>query len=355
MASTDTDNNSFLPDLCNSHAVLVVVVVSQLLALVMVLTVALYGGFSWVRLALLSLGLLWLSLTAAAILCFLRPLINRLSRQLAAVMVVVVVVADTWLLSVLAGVLHNYLDPSLPLVAKGFWSDVWIKSAIATIITGMLMRYFYVQEQLRQQEKARLLAQIQALQSRIRPHFLFNSMNSIASLIAIDPDGAERMVEDLSALFRASLSDVGSQITLAEELALCERYIHIEKRRLGERLQLDWQVEADTHNITIPLLLLQPLVENALYHGIQPLPKGGTLTLAVSEQAGEVQIRIANPCPEGGSQKAGNRMALENIRHRLHALYGDSALLKVLPGNGHYEVQIRYRPDELKLSNPQGQ
>ncbi|WP_197468509.1 sensor histidine kinase, partial [Alcanivorax sp. HI0083] len=119
------------------------------------------------------------------------------------------------------------------------WStEIPVNGLIAAIIAGLVMRYFYVQEQLRQKDQAELQARIQALQSRIRPHFLFNSMNIIASLIAVDPDGAEQVVEDLSVLFRASLKNSGNEASLEEELELCRRYIHIEQLRMGERLQV---------------------------------------------------------------------------------------------------------------------
>ena len=147
------------------------------------------------------------------------------------------------------------------------------------------LRYNYIQRSLHTREESELHARIQALQSRIRPHFLFNSMNIIASLIPVDPDVAETVVEDLSELFRASLQEEGSEVSIEEELALCRRYTRIEYLRLGERLNIEWQIEDAVESVKIPLLTLQPLLENAIYHGIQPMPEGGTITVSLAYSA----------------------------------------------------------------------
>ena len=198
---------------------------------------------------------------------------------------------------------------------------------IAGILGGLVLRYFYVQQRLRIQEQAELQSRIQALQSRIRPHFLFNSMNIIASLIATDPETAETVVEDLSELFRASLNDAGNQVPIDDELDLCQRYIRIEALRLGDRLKLEWHIQKPTTPVKIPLLTLQPLLENAIYHGIQPLPEGGTIAVALTYVDDIVEITITNPLPAPGRrhESEGNRMALQNIRSRLSVLYGDRA------------------------------
>jgi two-component system sensor histidine kinase AlgZ len=215
---------------------------------------------------------------------------------------------------------------------------------IAGIITALVLRYFYVQQRLRLQEQAELQSRIQALQSRIRPHFLFNSMNIIASLIAIDPDTAESVVEDLSELFRASLNDAGNQVPISEELDLCERYIRIEALRLGERLKLVWDVDELSPATRIPLLTLQPLVENAIYHGIQPLPEGGTIEISVKDDDDYVLIRMVNPVPPPSqvSETQGNRMALQNIRSRLSVLYGAKASLQTDAIADTFVTQLRF-------------
>ena len=269
----ESQNNVFLPDLCTTRAVLVVVVASELMAIVISLVAGYFEPFGFERLALTSLFIQWIALTSAALVCQLRGRLNRLPQAWAALSVVALVAFDTLVFSLLARALMSWVSAA---AMPPLWHwDILANVLIAAIISGLVMRYFYVQEQLRVKDRAELKSRIQALQSRIRPHFLFNSMNIIATLIRIDPDAAEQAVEDLSSLFRASLKDSGSEVTLAEELALCERYIRIEQLRLGERLGVEWRIELEPESVALPLLTLQPLLENAIYHGIQPLTGGG--------------------------------------------------------------------------------
>lgn len=331
----------FLPDLCSTRSVLVVVVVAELLAIVLSLAAYYYEGFNIQRLALSSLFIQWVALTSAALLCALRNWLNRQSLALASVLVVLLVVFDTFIFSIVTGATMHWVLETSPI--QGLWGrEVFINAVIAGIIAGTVMRYLYVNEQLREKGEAELQARIQALQSRIRPHFLFNSMNIIASLISVDPDTAEQVVEDMSRLFRASLKDAGNVVTLEEELSLCKRYARIEQLRMGERLQMDWQVSPEVSRAAIPLLTLQPLLENAIYHGIQPLAEGGVVTVQAVAEGEKLLLSVRNPRPLGESTHVGNRMALENIRHRLQALYGDEARVEARPMDDQYEALISY-------------
>lgn len=341
MAAVDQRTRVFLPDLCNTRSVLVIVVVAELLAVVLALAATSYQGFSVERLALNSLFIQWVALTSAGVICLLRDWLNRQRLGLAALLVVAIVVADTLLFSLLARVIVALVIAPAPGVK--IWSGAVLANVgIAAIIAGIVMRYLYVNEQLREKGEAELQARIQALQSRIRPHFLFNSMNIIASLIAVDPDTAEQVVEDLSRLFRASLKETGNEVQLVEELALCERYVRIEQLRMGERLQVEWSVPDEVRRACVPLLTLQPLLENAIYHGIQPLAAGGLVEVSAAQKEDLLVLSVRNPRPEGESPHQGNRMALENIRHRLQALYGDRARVEARPTSTHYEVVISY-------------
>ena len=131
-------------------------------------------------------------------------------------------------------------------------------------------------------------------------------------------------------------------LTLAEELALCERYIRIEQLRLGERLGVEWRIELEPESVALPLLTLQPLLENAIYHGIQPLTGGGVVRIAAAIEQGRVVLRVGNPKQEGASEHQGNRMALDNIRHRLEALHGPSVSVSARSQQQHYEIEISY-------------
>ena len=328
-----------LPDLCTAPAISLVVLVAELLALVL-----LFAGaeISWVRLALLSLFVQWVALLSAGALCACRGALARLPLAGGAVAAFAIVLAVTFAVGlaadrVVAGALTG---PSVD------WWPILRQLVIASIITALVLRYFYVQQQLRAQEQSELRARIQALQSRIRPHFLFNSMNIIASLIETDPHTAESVVEDLSELFRASLNDAGNLVPLAEELALCERYVRIESLRLGDRLTLDWALDPVPGNARVPLLTLQPLLENAIYHGIQPLPEGGRIGVRLWTDDQRVTLEIDNPLTPEPARSDGNRMALANIRSRLAVLFGSRAELHTGARDGRFVTTLSLPLDD---------
>ncbi|PIE40593.1 MAG: hypothetical protein CSA49_07715 [Gammaproteobacteria bacterium] len=177
-------------------------------------------------------------------------------------------------------------------------------------------------------------------------HF-FNSMNIIASLISVDPDTAEEVVEDLSHLFRASLNEVGNQVPFNDEVNLCKRYLRIEQLRLGDRLQVDWDIRQVPPGLKIPMLTLQPLLENAILHGVQPLENGGLIEIYVGYQHGIFELKIANPFSVEHQESLdvrfkGNRIALDNIRNRLNVLYGERAKLTSYPENDRYITRLTY-------------
>jgi len=329
----------FLPDLCQAQSILFLVLVAELLVFVMVLVDSSLVDFDWMRLGLASLLVQWIVLVSAGILCNLRPLLSSLSTLWSTVIGYGVILMVTLIFSIVAERL--LMESSWTLLQTG---GVARNLIVAAVMAGIAFRYFFLQHQLRRQEQAELASRIQALQSRIRPHFLFNSMNIIASLIEVDPETAEEVVEDLSALFRASLNDSSDQpLPLAEELELCEKYVHIESLRLDDRLEVDWRINADTRTVKIPLLTLQPVLENAIYHGIQPNPEGGTVTVTIDELDDAVEIRVANPVfREEFSHATGNRMAIDNIRRRLEAIYGGGASITTQAGSAEYVTCIRY-------------
>ena len=189
-------------------------------------------------------------------------------------------------------------------------------------------------------------AQVDALQARIRPHFLFNSMNTIASLIRKRPTDAERAVEDLSELFRAALGTREMLGTLGEELDLIGHYLRIESLRLGERLKLDLDLQALPRDLPLPPLLLQPLVENAVYHGIQRMPEGGTLSMHGAHNDGMIEIVVRNPLPDDVAHPR-NAHALANVRARIEYHFGDKAALIVQPARGEFTVTVRL-PERIR-------
>lgn len=347
-----------IPELCSVNSLAAVVISAQLLAVVVVL---LSGMLTWINFAITSLFVQWVALVSAGTLCSARPWLMRLPAAAGGVVAWLLVVAVVALFSVLAELIlagrfgswiEGFSGTTLLPAATPDWSLVLRTTLVGAILAGMLLRYLVVQQQLRDREQSELRLRLQALQSRIRPHFLFNSMNIIASLIETDPRTAERVVEDLSELFRASLNEAGNQVPLQQELDLCERYVRIEQLRLGRRLAVEWNVDVIPHDVKIPLLTLQPLLENAIYHGIQPMPEGGVVNVQVRMESGRVAIDIDNPLPPAGMAQRhaqGNRMALANIRSRLAVLYGEQALFESGEDGERFRIRLSYPLDEEGL------
>lgn len=323
-ATSHTPRDSFfLPDLCATQPLLLVVLVSQLVAILVVLARSGLSGFDWANFGLVSFAAIWVAVPGAFFLCRLRPLLARLPLPWGPAAAYGLILLLSAIVSG-GGLMFMRQRWALSVVDI---EAVLVNVLLAAIVTGIMFRYLYLQQRLSLQQQAELKARLDALQARIHPHFLFNSMNIIASLIPTRPELAEQAVEDLSELFRASLARAGTEVTLAHELELCRRYLALESLRLGERLTVEWQVDGVPEQVPIPLLTLQPLLENAVVHGIQPRVDGGIIRVSIQYQQGRMDILVSNPVADEGLQHGGNRMALDNIRDRLCNLYGDSVIL----------------------------
>jgi two-component system sensor histidine kinase AlgZ len=212
-------------------------------------------------------------------------------------------------------------------------------SFFALFVTAMILVYFDLRA--RVQEPSVAQARIQALQARIRPHFLFNSINAVLSLIRSEPKRAERALEDLADLFRVLMADNRALAPVAKEIGIARQYLAIEELRLGPRLRVTWRVDGVPGDALVPALLLQPLVENAVYHGIEPIAGGGEIVVEVRAVGAQLVIRLANPLPPAGNHHPGNRMALANIRERLQLHFDAEASMESRASGGLYEVTIR--------------
>ena len=208
----------------------------------------------------------------------------------------------------------------------------------AMVLTAVLLAYFDLRN--RALSPALTEARLQALQARIRPHFLFNSLNAVLSLIRSEPRRAETALEDLSELFRVLMADNRKLIPLQQEVELCRQYLDIEELRLEDRLNVDWQMEDRLGDALVPPLILQPLLENAVYHGIEPSLEPGTITIEIREKSGRLEIILRNPYKESGRQQTGNRMALANITERLQLHFDAEATLATRSEHGRFEVHI---------------
>ncbi len=336
-----SEYSRFLPDLCNSKNVFLVVLTSELLAIILTVAPGVEINSFWTRLALISLFVQWVSITGVVLLCYARSFFERDSLIVSAILAYCTLLILTLIFSWISIWILHALNMNL---GDGWAGDFLRRNlVISAIVSAVVLRYFYIQSQWRRNTEAEAQARIQALQARIRPHFLFNSMNTIASLTRTQPKEAETAVEDLAYLFRVSLAEK-NVLTLAEEIEVTEGYLNIEKHRMGERLQVDWKIDPDVDLKTeVPALVLQPLVENSLYHGIEPLTEGGVVTINIENNKSGIVVSVSNPLTEDSNQRKhkGNQMAQDNIRQRLALAYDTENPLKVDATDSSYTVSFK--------------
>lgn len=330
---------SFVPDFCDVTLVFGVVLGGQLLAFVLVFAAGWGPGQLWERISLVSLYVQWVALSSTGLLCLARSWLRRRGDLAAGAAAWLIIMLITLAAAELALVFGELVTGQLD---SDRW-DLLLRSLGVSGIAGALMlRYLYLYSQWQRQVVARSEARFQALQARIRPHFLFNSMNTVASLTRSDPRLAETLVEDLADLFRAALSDPDGGSTLGRELELARQYLSVEQQRLGGRLRLEWDLEELPEAAALPLLVLQPLVENAVYHGVEPGSETGVIRIAGRYRNHRINLSVRNSLPLSGSGKVrrkGNRMALDGVRQRLAAMYPEFSSLTL--GRVEDEFQVR--------------
>ncbi len=225
------------------------------------------------------------------------------------------------------------------------FKQVGMHLSFGILLGTFCFRYLYLREQWTRQRHSELNSRIQAMQARIQPHFLFNSLNSAISLISIDPDKAEHMLLNLSRLFRASFQEL-KLVSLQEEIDLCQRYLEIEQIRLGDRLQVEWKLEnKDLYSqVQIPLLTLQPLLENSIFHGVEKILTKSTISVLIEILQNQINIIITNPYSQDhAALKRGNGIAIENVRQRLKAYYGPTVTFRTYAGKGIFTTVVQYQ------------
>jgi two-component system sensor histidine kinase AlgZ len=342
--SVEPTRQLYLPDFCRARAVLAIVIICELTALVLALArneVAL--GF-WPDLARTSMFLMWIGLCGAAMLCVLRAYLNRQSIRkgsaivlaLTAALVIVISSGAYWV-----GRRGGWIDQAW--LAGDHWTFLVRNVVIALVVTALALRYFYVTHEWRHNVELQAKARVHALQARIRPHFLFNSMNTIAALTRSNPARAEEAVQDLADLFRANLSEKRNEIPLADEIDVARTYQRMEQLRLGDRLRVEWKIDSLPREALVPGLTLQPLLENAIYHGVEPRPDGGVVKVVGEFNKGMITIVVRNPLPAANlTMRDGNRLALANIKERLDLMYGERATVKAGRFDEEYIVTLRF-------------
>lgn len=335
----------WLPDLCRLTRLATMLGVAELV--VLLLALAPDGGVAWTpgRVVSASGFALWLALTVSVLLCVARVRLSRLPRVLGGVLALLLAAAVAALGAALLHVIDGNLATGMVPEAVSLQRFVTGSAAMTVVVVAVVLPYFYAFDAWRAQVRTSARAEADALQARIRPHFLFNSMNTIATLIRQNPAVAERAVLDLSDLFRAALGVGDDDSSLAEEVALAERYLAIEQLRLGERLQVRWQREEPLPwSLPMPRLVLQPLLENAVLHGVSRLSAGGRIEIGLQQHAGMLRLWVRNPAPpprEQDALHAGAQHAHRNIGQRLAYAYGDRSRMTGHWDEGYYQAELR--------------
>jgi two-component system sensor histidine kinase AlgZ len=349
IAAKDTVNGAtqaYLPDFCAASTLFIIVLVAELIAIA--LTLASYGPeqLFLIDLSKTSFLILWIALLGTALMCQFKSYLERAGQTRAFVIsflileVMCIAVAESaWQLTRIYGKSLIIDDTHSTFIIRTF--------AISSIVIALAMRYLYISSEWRRSIVLEAQARISALQALIRPHFLFNSMNTIASLTRTDPARAEEAVEDLSDLFRANLGSSTNRSSLKQELETAAIYQRIEKLRLGDRLAVRWDIDGLPMRTQMPSLTIQPLLENAIYHGIELLPEGGEVKIKGSRTDSHLTISISNPVATDEKRATdGNQMAMANIQQRFELAYGSNGSVDIDDTGDQFTVTLRFPLDE---------
>lgn len=309
------------PSFCNWRLLLAVMIITELSVVLIGLGRGGLPGWQWLGMA--TVYSQWMALFCASGLCVTSGWTSRLSARGAWI--------GSWLMAMWLAMVFSYAAWAavfvyIPDMISDTVGMFVIKSVFAVgLVAVVFFRYLEIRARWRLELMAQAEARVQALQARIRPHFLFNSLNTIASLIPDDPASAEAATLDLADIFRGSMRRADQPIALADELQLARQYLDMEQRRLGERLQVDWRVDELPPAASVLPLMLQPLLENAVAHGVQAHDTGGKISVYGRTEGDHVVITIGNPLAPEGSNTSGHGMAIRNIRERLSLAFGSRA------------------------------
>lgn len=285
------------------------------------------GTLDWLlRFSLLTGGVLPGTLAWLIAVCALKSQLNKLGSWL------------QWLAGTLLGAASGLYACGLLAMMGLLQPAQWVASAAAgTLLSAMVLAGLFWRTKAR--TPAATAARLAELQSRIRPHFLFNTLNSAIALVRAEPAKAEAVLEDLSELFRHALADPAESVTLGQEIALAQRYLEIEQIRFGDRLQVQWSLDASAVGARLPPLLLQPLVENAVRHGVEPSASGAQLKISTLRRGSTVVVKVTNSSPAGVGER-GHGLALANVRERLFLLHDVQAQFRTVFKDGLFQVRL---------------
>ncbi len=341
---SELNKQQFLPNFCTPNSVFSVLLIGELFAIILTLSAAGFSLQSWDVLALNSIYIQYNALSGIAFLCLLRKYISSYRGYTIASISYIGLLLLFLIISEISYQLINYLQMQSLVAIQSHWAFHLHNLIIGGIISGLALRYLYVQHKWKLQTQAEAQTHLQLLQARIHPHFLFNSMNTIASLTRSDAKLAEQVTIDLADLFRILFQQKSTLVSWEKELQIAQQYLHIESLRFGKRLKINWHIQPLPSDTKIPLLCLQPLLENAIYHGIEANIEGGEIDVIVelnhSSSPAQIEITISNTAAEKPKSRQGNQMAIKNIRQRLYAHYKSKAGLDIDDNKDKFTVRL---------------
>ena len=335
----------FVPNFCRGEMVLNVVVLAQFVAVIFTIVTPTVAGNLFTDLFLISLFIQWIALMSVSALCLARPYLNRLPERRALLMAYLLLLCITWLVGEFA--LWTLVTLDMLTSARPSWYAYFHAQnlTVSALINALALRYFVARHQLRLKTQSEERVRAEIMRQKIRPHFLFNSMNIIASLTQRAPARAEAAIEDLAELFRLMLDESKDLVPVHSEIRLARKYLKLEKLRLEQRLNANWQVDSIPRTARTPVLILQLLLENAVHYGIEQLSEGGDIDISIrmDEDNKLLLITVANPLPaRQQDEEPEHGSALDNIRLRLRDHYGEDAEIEIEHGTRNFRVFVSH-------------
>lgn len=333
----------FIPELCKIESLLVVLIATELLAIMFSL-LHIEGLLPWfLRLGQYSLYMQWIAIVSSFAICLSRPWLASIKPTVAMVIATAITPIAAGLVAIVVWYIFDGSELYEAVIGVSLPRMLGHTLLIALIMNAICLRYIYILQQWRQRIVLANEARLQALQAKVRPHFLFNTMNTISAVLHEDPHKAEKAIIDLCRLFRASLNSEADG-SLQDELELCRSYLALEQLRLGSRLQVNWQIGNIPENAALPRLMLQPLLENSVYHGIETLIDGGTISISGSYEGNQIHIEIRNDIGRQQPNRSwqGHHQGLAIAKAGMQSAFGSAAKFSYQQASQHYLVSISF-------------
>ncbi|MBS1270448.1 MAG: Sensor histidine kinase BtsS [Gammaproteobacteria bacterium] len=333
----------FLPNFCHGPIVLNVIVVAQFLAIAITIIIPPLTQRAFLDLFLVSLFVQWIALTSVCALCIAGQFLNSLPEHRALFMAYLLLLCVTWLVGECALWLLSNFDV-IASVRPGWYAYFHVQNlTVSAIVNALVLRYLIARHQLQLTTRSAERARAEVLRQKIRPHFLFNSMNIIASLTRRAPTKAESAIEDMADLFRVMLNDDNDLSPIHNEISIAKKYLKLERLRLDKRLKVNWKARELPRSARIPVLILQLLLEHVVHNAVEQMSDTGVIQITVEcKEHRDLVIELTAPYPDPASGEAIDAAGLENIRLRLSDHYGTRSGMRVSTGNGRIFVRITH-------------